>query len=207
MITRRQFLAVSAGLLATGVPGLATERRKRIAFLGTEVRRHSHAQHFLDRLTRDLFVAPLTRSRNLPVEGAYPTNSVTFDWARRTMPDTLGYLIEHRDGFRTSILLTDIRDFKYAGNLVDTGEILSCQMYLPMPAHGSTTADSFNPLTRHIVDLILTDRAPCPAERALLTSGMVMGGIESLFAGQEVAATPEMAVEHRAPEDSLFWRV
>ena len=37
------------------VPGLALGQappaRKRIAFLGTEVRTHSHAQHFLDRLS------------------------------------------------------------------------------------------------------------------------------------------------------------
>ena len=36
------------------VPGLAlgqAPKRKRVAFLGTEVRTHSHAQHFLDRLS------------------------------------------------------------------------------------------------------------------------------------------------------------
>ena len=37
------------------VPGLALGQapaaRKRVAFLGTEVRTHSHAQHFLDRLS------------------------------------------------------------------------------------------------------------------------------------------------------------
>ena len=46
----------NCGLLtaAVAVPGVALgqagPRRKRIAFLGTEVRTHSHAQHFLDRL-------------------------------------------------------------------------------------------------------------------------------------------------------------
>jgi hypothetical protein len=40
-----------AGLAQTGL-GAEGERRKRIAFLGTEVRTHSHAQHFLDRLTQ-----------------------------------------------------------------------------------------------------------------------------------------------------------
>ena len=53
---RRQF--VGAGVIASmeasafgralGAPDATP--RKRIAFLGTEVRRHSHAQHFLDRL-------------------------------------------------------------------------------------------------------------------------------------------------------------
>lgn len=159
------------------------------------------------RITRDLFVAALTRSHNLPVEGGFPTDRVTYDWARRALPNTLGYLIEHRDGFRTSIFLTAIRDFNYAGYLADRDEIISCQMYLPMPGHGSTTADFFNPLTRHIEELILTGQAPYPVERTLLTSGMVIAGVESLHRGQTVVETPEMAVRYRAPRESLFWRV
>ncbi|HUG89596.1 MAG TPA: twin-arginine translocation signal domain-containing protein [Planctomycetaceae bacterium] len=158
------------------------------------------------RLTRDLLVAALCRSHNLPVEGGFPTDRVTWDWARRTLPDTLGYLIEHRDGLRTSIFLTAIRDFNYAGYLPATGEIVSCQMYLPMPGHGSTTADFFNPLTRHIEDLILERRAPYPAERTLLTSGMVIGGVESLHRDQTPVETPEMEVRYQVPETSLFWR-
>ena len=157
--------------------------------------------------TRDLFAAALRRSHNLPVEGGYPTGPVTFDWARETFARITGYFIEHRDGFRTAIFLTGIRDFNYAGYLADRDEILSCQMYLPMPTHGSTTADFFNPLTRHIEDLVLDERAPYPAERTLLTSGMVIGGVESLHWDGAVVDTPEMAVEYRSPEESLFWRV
>lgn len=157
--------------------------------------------------TRQLFVSALTRSHNLPVEGGYPTNPVTLEWAHETMPDMTGYFVEHRDGFRTSMFLTKIRDFNYAGHLTDTDEILSCQMYLPMPGHGSTTADFFNPLTRHIEDLILTRRAPYPVERTLLTSGMVIAGVESLHQGQKIIKTPDMGVRYQAPESSLFWRV
>ncbi len=53
--TRRCFLW-NCGLLAgaaVAMPaalGQAGGKRKRIAFLGTEVRTHSHSQHFLDRL-------------------------------------------------------------------------------------------------------------------------------------------------------------
>jgi hypothetical protein len=157
-------------------------------------------------ITRNLIVAALNRSHNLPVDGGFPTDAVTFEWARRSLPDTLGYLIEHRDGFRTSIFLTAIHDFNYAGFLPDKGETLSCQMYLPMPGHGSTTADFFNPLTRHIEDMFLEGRAPYSVERTLLTSGMVIGGVESLYRGQVKVETPEMAVSYRGPEKSLFWR-
>lgn len=157
-------------------------------------------------LTRDLMVAALNRSHNLPVEGGFPTDRVTYPWFRKTLPETTGYLIEHNDGFRTSIFMTGIRDFNYAGYREDTGSIVSCQMYLPMPTHGSTTADFFNPLTRHIEDTILTGRTPYPVERTLLTSGMVIGGVNSLHQGQVPVATPEMNIRYQGPEASQFWR-
>ncbi len=54
MFTRRTFLA-GAAAAASGAAALTTSAaespRKKIAFIGTEVRLHSHAQHFLDRLT------------------------------------------------------------------------------------------------------------------------------------------------------------
>src|SRR4051794_5081726 len=51
MTSRRRFLAGSTALALT--PGLARGEtgRKTVAFLGTEVRTLSHAQHFLDRMT------------------------------------------------------------------------------------------------------------------------------------------------------------
>jgi hypothetical protein len=79
-------------------------------------------------------------------------------------------------------------------------------MYLPMPGHGSTTADFFTPLVRHIEDMVLTGKAPYPVERTLLTSGMVIGGVESLHRGQSLVETPELAVAYQAPRESLFWQ-
>jgi hypothetical protein len=155
--------------------------------------------------TRQLVVAALNRSHNLPVDGGYPTDPVSFDWARRALPDTTGYFIEHRDGFRTSMLLTAIRDFNYAGLRKDTGEIVSCQMYLPMPGSSATTADFFNPLARHIETLVLEGKAPYPVERTLLTSGMVIGGVESLFRNQTPYDTPDMKVVYTGPRESNFW--
>jgi hypothetical protein len=156
--------------------------------------------------TRRLVTAAIARSHHLPVVDGYPSAPVSFEWARQAMPETIGYLIEHRDGFRTTMLLAPIRDFNYAGLRRDNGEIISCQMYLPMPNQSATTADFFNPLARHIESLMLTGRAPYPIERTLLTSGMVIGGVESLFRGQQLVPTPEMQVAYTAPQDSHFWR-
>ncbi|XZE55624.1 hypothetical protein SH139x_001643 [Planctomycetaceae bacterium SH139] len=154
--------------------------------------------------TRKLVVAALCRSHNLPVETGFPTAPITIEWMQQTMPNTTGYMIEHLDGFRTVMLLTGIRDFNYAGMLAD-GSIISCQMYLPMPTHGSTTADFFNPLARHIETTMIERKAPYPVERTLLTSGMVIGGVDSLAAGQTKIVTPHLDVNYQAATESTFW--
>lgn len=157
--------------------------------------------------TRRLLVSALTRSHNLPVETGYPTGPVSFEWARAVFSEPIAYFIEHLDGFRTTLFLLPIRDFNYAGLNSETGEILSCQMYLPMPSHGSTTADFFNPLTHHIEDMVYTGRAAYPVERTLLTSGMVIAAVQSLRQGGAVVETPEMAVRYTVPDQSFFWSV
>jgi hypothetical protein len=156
--------------------------------------------------TRRLLIAALNRSHSLPVETGYPTDAVTIEWARKAMPNMLAYFIEHVGGFRTTLFLGPIRDFNYAGLRGDDGRIISCQMYLPMPGQGATTADFFNPLVRHIEDLVLERRANYPVERTLLTSGMVIAAVDSLHGGQVPVDTPEMAVSYQAPRESQFRR-
>jgi hypothetical protein len=155
--------------------------------------------------TRRLLTAALTRSHNLPVVEGYVEQPISVDWARRALPDTLGYFIEHRDGFRTAMFLAAIQDFNYAGLRGDTDEIVSCQMYLPMPGHSATTADFFHPLVRHIETMVLENRAPYPVERTLLTSGMTLAAVDSIYNGYKPVDTPEMEVRYAGPKESLFW--
>jgi hypothetical protein len=156
--------------------------------------------------TKRLAVAALCRSHNLPIKEGYLTEGVTFEWARKTFPEGWGYFIDHRDGFRTTLMmLPPIRDMNYAGLNSQTGEIISTQMYLPMPERGSTTADFFNPLAYHTERMIIENRVPYPVERTLLTSGMTLAGVESLHRGGPVD-TPEMAVRYTVSKESLFWR-
>jgi hypothetical protein len=156
--------------------------------------------------TRRLFTAALCRSHTLPVVDGYVDDPISVEWARRALPETLAYFIEHRDGFRTTLFLSAIQDFNYAGLRGDTGEIISCQMFLPMPGHSATTADFFNPLVRHIEDLVLEGRAPYPVERTLLTSGMTLAAVDSIHQGYVPVKTPEMAVAYEGPRESMYWR-
>ncbi len=154
--------------------------------------------------TRKLIMSALNRSHNLPVDTGFLSDPTSMEWLQKTMPSGTAYIIEHNDGLRTTMLLTGIRDFNYAG-MLDDGSVISCQMYLPMPNHGSTTADFFNPLAHHIETTMIEGKTPYPIERTLLTSGMVIAGVNSLFAGQKPLATPRLNIEYSAPQQSAFW--
>ena len=146
----------------------------------------------------------MCRSHNLPVETGYPTGPITYAWAKQALPDTIGYLVEHLDGFHTAVFMTGIRDFNYAGLLAD-GSVVGCQMYLPMPGSSATTADFFNPLSYHVEQMIVEGQTPYPIERTLLTSGMVIAGVESLYRGQERVELSDMQIAYQAPRQSMFW--
>lgn len=156
--------------------------------------------------TQRLLNAALSRSHSLPAPEGYPTAPISFDWARKTFPDAFAYFIEHRDGFRTTLFMLPIRDFNYAGLNGETGEITSCQMYLPMPGASATTADFFNPLVHHIERMVLENRTPYPVERTLLTSGMLIAAVDSLYRDGALIETPEMGIRYTAPKESLFWK-
>src|SRR5262249_27373071 len=54
--------------------------------------------HVADRdVIKRLLVAALSRSHNLPEENGYPTEPLSFEWARKTLSDGYAYFIEHRD--------------------------------------------------------------------------------------------------------------
>jgi len=155
--------------------------------------------------TQRLLLAALSRSHTLPVEDGYPTDALSFEWARKVFPDAFAYFIEHRDGFQTVLFMLPIRDFNYAGLDGESGAITSCQMFLPMPGSSATTADFFNPLVHHIERMVLDNRAPYPVERTLLTSGMLIAAVDSLHRDGAVVETPEMDVRYTVPKESWYW--
>ena len=159
--------------------------------------------------TRRLFHAALARSFTGKGPAAYPSVPPDLEWLKKNHPYPVAYFFEHLDGFRTSLFLLNgiVGDFNYAGLARGTGEIVSCQMYLPMPPALSTLADFFNPLVNNIERMLLDQVAPYPVERTLLTSGMVIFALESLYRGQALVETPELKVAYRAPAQSTFWRV
>ena len=157
--------------------------------------------------TRRLFHAALARSFTCRGPANYPSAMPDLEWLKKNLRNPVAYFFEHLDGFRTSLFLLNgiVTDFNYAGLARDSGEIFSCQMYLPMPPALSTLADFFNPLVNNIERMLLENAAPYPVERTLLASGMVIFALESLYRGQVQVETPELKVPYRAPEQSTFW--
>jgi hypothetical protein len=158
--------------------------------------------------TQRLFLAALARSFTCRGPDRYPSSLPDLAWLKKNHKNPTAYFFQHLDGFHTSLFLLNgiLSDFNYAGLVQDTGEILSCQMYLPMPPAQSTEADFFNPLVHHVEQMILDEAAPYPVERTLLTSGMTLFAVESLYRGQKLVATPELKVPYSPPAASCFWR-
>ena len=156
----------------------------------------------------ELLIAAVARSHTRkPVQEGYSDFVFGVDRIQDACPDPIAYLMEHRDGLKTTMLLLNgfLNDFNFAARLGD-GSIESTQMYLPMPPAYTTLASFFSPLVFSLERMFETGRASYPVERTLLTTGQVCFGVESLHRGQARLETPELAVSYRAPEESFFWR-
>lgn len=158
--------------------------------------------------TRKLLMAALARSHTCRGRPPYTYSIPDLPWIKETAPGATGFFVEHADGFHTTMLLLNglVDDFSYAGLIWNTGQIISCQMHLPMPPRYTTLANFFNPLVNHIEEMVITDRVPFPVERTLLTSGMTLFGVESLHRDGALIETPEMRVPYRPFRKSTFWR-
>ena len=157
--------------------------------------------------THRLFAAALSRSFTCKGPQNYPCALPDLKWLKKNHKTPTAYFIEHLDGFRTALFLLNgiVSDFNYAG-LAKSGEIFSCQMYLPMPPAMSSLADFFNPLVNNIERMLTENAAPYPIERTLLTSGMTLRGVESLYLNQSPLDTPELKIAYQAPRQSTYWR-
>ena len=123
-------------------------------------------------------------------------------------PEAVGYFIEHTDGMRTNMLMLNglLSDFNYAGKVKNSDRIISCQMYLPMPPAHTTLANFFSPQVNNVEQMFATGRATYPVERTLLTSGLVIAGVDSLDQDQAKIDTPHLNIAYQPTAESTFWR-
>ena len=128
---------------------------------------------------------------------------------RSIVKNPLAYHYQHRDGLRCTMILFDglLRDFNFAATIEGQSKPFSTQMYLPIPDRGRTTlANLFNPLVHNMELMFLTGKPQYPVERTLLTNGILIAAIDSLFQGQQRVPTPHLTINYQPNPESTFWR-
>jgi hypothetical protein len=150
-----------------------------------------------------LLEACLARSQTLAQDDIsshrYPTLDQMKQWTRQPVC----YRFEYNDGLKATMLQLNglVRDFTFAAKLRGQNEPLSTLFYLPDNPNVVYSAA----LMSKAEEMFVTGKAPYPAERTLLTSGLVAAGLQSLHDGKAVQ-TPHLAVRYQAPRQSQFWQ-
>lgn len=155
-----------------------------------------------------LFEACLCRSFSLkPLDEShrhtYPT--------REELPQLVGsppvaYRIDYADGLKGTMFLLEglVRDITAAARLADREDPLSLLFYLG--AGHEMQPNFFNPMCHHIENLIIHGKPPFPIERTLLTTGLSIAGVTSLWQGEKFE-TPHLDISYQVDENSTFRRV
>lgn len=121
----------------------------------------------------------------------------TADWKPKS--DAAAYLIEHRDGLRTAVIMANglAGHFATAVKLKGRKDPIATWFKLQDgPPFGH-----FAYLLRAIEKTIRTGKPACPVERTLLTTGILDRVMQSLANGNERLETPELAIEY----DPVDW--
>ena len=159
--------------------------------------------------SRELFESALCRSHTLtPSRPGFNNPYPILDEMKEIVKAPIAYHYEHQDGLKSTMILMNglVQDFNFAAYVGTDSEILSTQMYLPMPPARTTLANFFSPLVNNIEQMFLTRKATYPVERTLLTTGLVAAGVDSLFEGGLKQETPHLDVSYQSTPESTFWR-
>ncbi len=159
--------------------------------------------------SRELFTANLCRSHTLkPARPGFNNPFPSIDEMKELVKNPVAYQYEHEDGLLSTMLLMSglVEDFNFAARIKGQNEPFSTQMYLPMPPARATLANFFSPLVNNVEQMFLTGKATYPIERTLLTSGLVIGGVDSLHQEQVKVETPHLKIAYQSTEETTFWR-
>jgi hypothetical protein len=113
------------------------------------------------------------------------------------------YFIEYRDGLKATLLMLTgaLKDFNFAARVRGVGP-RSCQ-FLPTPPPNLNSSAA---LASKIEEMIETGRAPYPAERMLLVSGMIESCLTSRLREHARLETPHLNLRYQAPRESQYAR-
>jgi hypothetical protein len=151
-------------------------------------------------------------SRSDYVTPAPPTFTYTMpstEQMRALVRNPIAYHYQHRDGLRCTMLLMDglVKNFTFAAQIVGQPKPFSTLMYLSDVGPHFTVPSHFSPLVYEAEQMFLTRKAQYPIERTLLTSGLLIAGVDSALQGGQRLQTPNLAAVNYQPNpESTFWR-
>ena len=156
----------------------------------------------------DLFAACLCRSHQLaPARPGFNHHYPTIDEMKSLAAKPWAYQYEHLDGLRCTMMILNglVGDFCFAARIADQMELLSTQVYLPMPPAHTTLANFFSPQVNNIEQMFASGRASYPVERTLLTTGLAIAGVDSREREERVD-TRHLNIAYQPNPESTFWR-
>ena len=132
----------------------------------------------------------------------------TIEQLKAMVPNPVAYHYQHRDGLKSTMLLMNglVRDFTFAAAIEGQSKPFSTQMYLPMPDGRTTLASFFTPLVHNAEVMFLTGKQQYPIERTLMTSGLLIAGIDSMRLEKRIDTPNLAAVNYQPFPESTFWR-
>jgi hypothetical protein len=159
------------------------------------------------RWSKALLSAALSRSDLLmgkTLEDARPQDLVGSGVLPHIVPQPAAYLIERRDGTRTTLLMLNgaVGDYNFACRFKGSDEILSTQFFLTPTPNVTYSA----PLGAKIEEMFATGKAPYPVERTLTACGILDSCLDSKVQNHAQLATPHLDVTYHAPRESQFCR-
>jgi hypothetical protein len=156
-----------------------------------------------------LVKAALSRSATLrPGDPTFTNIFPTVEQLKAMVPNPIAYHYQHRDGLKCTMILFGglVRDFTFAATIEGRPTPFSTQMYLPMPDGRTTLASFFSPLVNNAEIMFLTGKAQYPIERTLMTSGLLIAGIDSVRLNKRIDTPNLAAVNYQPNPESTFWR-
>jgi hypothetical protein len=150
----------------------------------------------------ELLESALSRSdtpRGLSEEDSRTQDLVGSGEVRRLVEKPAAYLIEYADGLRATLLMLNgaVKDYCFAARVAGQPDPVSTQFFLtPVPAVTYSAC-----LMAKVEEMFVTGRAPYPAERTLLVSGMLESCLQSRKAGNTRLDTPHLTVAYAPPTE------
>jgi hypothetical protein len=157
------------------------------------------------RYSKELLSAALSRSDTplgLTVEDGRTQDLTAPGVLPKLVEKPAAYFLEYRDGLKATLLMLNgaVKDFNFAARVQGMKEPVSTQFFLTPEPNVTYSAC----LMSKVEEMFESRVAPYPAERTLLTSGVLESCLRSKAQGHTRLETPHLSVSYKAPAKRQF---